>query len=100
MLHADPLSVTALALFIVGLCGMLIRRSLLTALLCLNLSVLGASLLFCVFALRRRDAAGLRDALLMMASVSLLSSAGAAVAIAVFRRRATVHLDELRELRG
>ena len=96
----EPLTIAALALLLIGLLGMLIRRSVLVALMALNVSVLGAALMFCAVAIRHHDATGLANAVIVTALVVVLSLLGSAVAIAVFRRRATIHLDELRELRG
>ncbi len=97
---SDPLAITALSLFFVGILGMLIRRSFVVALLSLQVSTVGGALLFCSFALQRQDGAGLSSAIIVVALACLLSTCGAAVTIAVFRRRGTVNLDELRELRG
>lgn len=96
----DPLLALAALLFVFGLAGALLRRSLLVVLLSIELSVLGAALAFVAFALARGDAAGLAKAALLLFFGVSQAALGAAAALAVFRRRATVNLDELRELRG
>jgi NADH-quinone oxidoreductase subunit K len=95
-----PLLSLAVLLFIVGLVGALLRRSLLVALLSLQLAMAGAVLAFVAFAVPADDAGGAARAVVVVCLAVVHAIAGAATSIAVFRRRATVNLDELRELRG
>ncbi len=90
----------ALALFTIGLAGLMSRRSLLVALMSIELCVLGAVVAFAVFATARGDAKGAAYAIVVLVLGAALALVGTAVAIACFRRRATENLDELRELRG
>ena len=96
----SPLLVVAIALFFGGLAGTLIRRSFLIALLSTLLSLCGPVLAFTHFAIARSDGAGMAVALLVLLLGGVLAVMGSATLIAVYRRRATVNLDELRELRG
>lgn len=95
-----PLLLLATLLFVVGLAGALLRRSLLVTLLSFELCVLGAVLAFVDFAVARGDGAGLAKAAVLLFLGVTHAVLGAAATLAVFRRRATVNLDELRELRG
>ena len=92
--------VAALALFFVGLGGMLARRSLLVVWMATELCVLGAAVAFGAFAAARGDPKGAAYAFVVLVLGAVLAVVGTAVAIAVYRRRATVNVDELRELRG
>ncbi len=96
----SALLLTGTALFIVGLGGALVRRSLLVALLSLELAGLGAVVVMVGFALPEQDEAGLARASVLLFVAVAHAVLGAAVAIAIFRRRGTLNLDELRELQG
>ena len=97
---SHPLLVLASLLFVIGLAGALLRRSFLVTLFSFQLCVLGAALAFVAFAIARHDAQGLAKAAGLIFLGVIYAVLGAATTIAVFRRRATVNLDELRELRG
>ena len=90
----------AVLLFATGLAGLIIRRSLLVGLLSLNLSFAGGALAFVRFGARNGSHEGVGLAVLLLSLGALWSVVGASTAIAVYRRRGTVNLDELRELRG
>ena len=94
------LLIAASALFFLGVSGALVRRSLLVAVLSLQVAVLGTVLAFVVFGVARGDSGGLARGVVVLFIGVVHAILGAAAAIAVFRRRGTVNLDELRELRG
>lgn len=90
----------AFGLFFIGLAGALTRRSLIVVISALVLSWSGPVLLLAHFARMRQDAQGLAHVVLILllgVSVVVMSCA---VAVAAYRRRGTINLDELRELRG
>lgn len=87
-------------LFFLGLGGAMVRRSLLVALLSVQVSVLGGVTTFVAFAILRGDPDGLARAIAVIFLATVHAVLGATVTIVVFRRRSTVNLDELRELRG
>ena len=89
-----------LAFFVVGLGGAATRRSLLVVLMSTELCVLGAAIVFAAYGAARGDPRGAAYAVVVLVLGAVLALVGAATAIAVYRRRATVNLDELRELRG
>lgn len=97
---SSPLLLVGTALFVLGLGGALVRRSLLVALLSLELAATGAVVVFVGFALPEGDASGLARAAVLLFVAVAHAVLGAAVAIAIFRRRGTLNLDELRELQG
>ena len=94
------LLVVGLVFFCLGLCGLILRRTLLIALMGGILASMGTALVFSHFALARQDAEGLARAVLILLLNGCLSVVGAGLAIAIYRRRGTVNLDELRELSG
>ena len=91
---------TGLALFALGFAGAIIRRSLLSALMGGVLAFVGAALVYSHYALVRQDPAGLARAVILLELCGCLAITGAGLAIAIYRRRGTVNLDELRELSG
>lgn len=94
------LLLTGTALFVLGLGGALVRRSLLVTLIALELAALGAVVVLVGFALRGGDEGGLARAVVLLFVGVAHAVLGASVAIAIFRRRGTLNLDELRELEG
>ena len=90
----------AIGLFFIGIAGALIRRSLLVSLLSLQVSMLGGVVAFVAFATLRGDPDGIARAVVLLFLAVVQAVLGATCAIVVFRRRGTVNLDELRELRG
>lgn len=94
------LFLTGTSLFVLGLGGALVRRSLLVTLLALELAAMGAVVVLVGFALPAGDPEGLARAVVLLFVAVAHAVLGAAVAIAIFRRRGTLNLDELRELEG
>lgn len=92
--------IAGVTMVVMGLGGMLLRRSLLVVVMNGALSVLGAALVLVALAVQRGDAVGLGAAMLLVLFASSWSIAGAAVALTTYRRRGTENIDELRELRG
>ena len=90
----------ALALVVLGLAGMLLRRSILVVIMSGAVSLLGAVLAFAALASARSDARGVATALVLLLFLAVWSVAGAAAALATYRRRGTENVNELRELRG
>jgi NADH-quinone oxidoreductase subunit K len=91
---------TGIGLVVLGLGGMLLRRSILVVTMSGALATLGASLTLVVLASAKGDAKGIAVALLLLLLAAAWSLAGAAAALTTYRRRGTENLDELRELRG
>lgn len=94
------LFLTGTALFVLGLGGALVRRSLLVTLLAFELAAMGAVVVLVGFALPAGDPDALARAVVLLFVAVAHAVLGAAVAIAIFRRRGTLNLDELRELEG
>lgn len=88
-----------MALVVLGIGGMLLRRSIVVVIMSGAVATLGASLTLAAFSTAKGDAKGVAISLLLLALCAAWSLVGAAAALATYRRRGTENLDELRELR-
>ena len=87
-------------LFCIGGVGVLTRRNAIVAFMGIEIMFNAANLAFVAFARQHMDMRGHAAAFFVMAVAAAEAAVGLAIIIAVFRRKATVNLDELRELRG
>src|SRR5436190_1468654 len=94
-----PLLAAAL-LFAVGAGGVLIRRSPLVILLCLELMLNAGNLALVAFSRAHGNAEGQVFALIVMVVAACEVVVGLGLIVAVFRRRLPLNVDDLRELRG
>ena len=92
--------VLATVLFCIGIAGVLTRRNAIVAFMSIELMLNAANLAFIAFSRHLGDPHGHAVAFFVMAVAAAEAAVGLAIIVAVFRRRATVNLDELRELRG
>ena len=87
-------------LFAVGAVGVLIRRSLIVILLCLELMLNAGNLALVAFSRMLGDQDGQVFALIVMVVAACEVVIGLGLIVALFRRRLPLDVDELRELRG
>src|SRR3954462_15128233 len=87
-------------LFAIGAGGVLIRRSPLVILLCLELMLNAGNLALVAFARDRGDQDGQGFALIVMVVAACEVVVGLGLIVAMFRRRLPLNVDELRGLRG
>ena len=87
-------------LFCIGCITVLTRRNAIVAFMGVEVMFNAANLAFVAFARQHVDMQGHAVAFFVMAVAAAEAAVGLAIIIAVFRRKATVNLDELRELRG
>ena len=87
-------------LFAVGAAGVLIRRSPLVILLCLELMLNAANLALVAFARAHGDMGGQIFALMVMVVAACEVAVGLGLVVAIYRRRLPIDVDELRELQG
>ena len=87
-------------LFSVGVAGVLIRRSPLVILLCLELMLNGANLALLAFSRSVGNEDGQVFALVVMVVAACEVVVGLGLIVALYRRRLPLNVDELRELRG
>jgi NADH-quinone oxidoreductase subunit K len=87
-------------LFAVGAAGVLIRRSPLVILLCLELMLNAGNLALVAFARANGNEEGHVFALVVMVVAACEVVVGLGLIVAIFRRRLPLNVDDLRGLRG
>jgi NADH-quinone oxidoreductase subunit K len=87
-------------LFSIGAGGVLVRRSPLVILLCLELMLNSANLALLAFARHNGDAEGQMFALIVMVVAACEVVVGLGLIVAMYRRRLPLDVDETRALRG
>ncbi len=87
-------------LFAVGAGGVLIRRSPLVILLCLELMLNAGNLALLTFARANGDQEGQIFALVVMVVAACEVVVGLGLIVAMFRRRLPLDVDDMRKLRG
>jgi len=87
-------------LFAVGAAGVLIRRSLIVILLCLELMLNAGNLALVAFSRMLGDQDGQVFALIVMVVAACEVVIGLGLIVALYRRRLPLDVDDLRELRG
>jgi NADH-quinone oxidoreductase subunit K len=87
-------------LFAIGAGGVLIRRSPLVILLCLELMLNAGNLALVAFARHHGEADGQVFALIVMVVAACEVVVGLGLIVAMFRRRLPLNVDEMRNLRG
>ncbi|MCC6806429.1 MAG: NADH-quinone oxidoreductase subunit NuoK [Deltaproteobacteria bacterium] len=88
----------AVALFVIGVLGVLLRKSVIVMLMSVELMLNAANLLFVVFAERWGVARGQTISFFVMAVAAAEAAVGLAILIGVFRTHNTTDVDELRDL--
>jgi NADH-quinone oxidoreductase subunit K len=87
-------------LFAVGACGVLLRRSPLVILLCLELMLNAGNLALVAFSRSAGNEEGQIFALIVMVVAACEVVVGLGLIVAMFRRKLPLDVDEIRELRG
>jgi NADH-quinone oxidoreductase subunit K len=87
-------------LFAVGAAGILLRRSPVVVLLCLELMLNAGNLALVAFSRMVGNQDGQVFALVVMVVAACEVVVGLGLIVAIFRRRLPLDVDELRELRG
>jgi NADH-quinone oxidoreductase subunit K len=87
-------------LFAVGVSGVLIRRSPLVILLCLEILLNAGNLALLAFARSLGNEDGQVFALVVMVVAACEVVVGLGLIVAMYRRRLPLNVDEMRELRG
>ncbi len=87
-------------IFATGVVGVLLRRSPLVILLCLELMLNAANLALVAFSRMHADHAGQIFALIVMVIAACEVVIGLGIIVAMHRRRLPIDVDEMSELRG
>lgn len=90
----------ATILFSIGAIGVLIRRNAIVAFMGIELMLNAGNLAFVTFARQHGDMSGHIYVFLVMAVAAAEVAVGLAIIISVFRERAAVNVDEVRDMRG
>ncbi len=86
--------------FCIGAGGILVRRSPLVILLCLELMLNAANLALVAFARAHGNQDGQVFAVIVMVVAACEVAVGLGLIVAIYRRKLPVDVDELRELQG
>ena len=87
-------------LFATGVAGVLVRRSPLVILLCLELMLNAGNLALIAFSRSAGNEEGQVFALVVMVVAACEVVVGLGLIVAIYRRRLPLNVDDLRELRG
>jgi NADH:ubiquinone oxidoreductase subunit K len=87
-------------LFAIGAAGVLVRRSPVVILLCLELMLNAGNLALVAFSRMNGNEDGQIFALIVMVVAACEVVVGLGLIVALFRRRLPLNVDDLRELRG
>ncbi len=87
-------------LFSVGLIGVIIRRNMITVLMCIELMLNAVNINLVAFSSRLSSLEGQIFAVFIITVAAGEAAVGLAIIIQMYRLRATVNIDEVRELNG
>ncbi len=90
--------VLAVALFLTGMVGVVLRRNALIMLMCIELMLCATNIVFAAFSLQWGDEAGHVFVLMNFAVAAAEAAIGLAILVEIFRRRRTVNADEFKAL--
>ena len=92
--------VVSALVFTIGAGGVLVRRSPLVILLCIELMLNAANLAFVAFSRANGNQDGHIMAIIIMVVAACEVAVGLGLIVAIYRRRLPVDVDRLRELQG
>ena len=92
--------VVSALVFTIGAGGVLVRRSPLVILLCIELMLNAANLAFVAFSRAHGNQDGHIMAIIIMVVAACEVAVGLGLIVAIYRRNLPVDVDELRELQG
>ena len=99
MLSPHHVMFLSLAMFAVGVMGVLLRRNAILILMSIELMLNAANLNLVAFAWARPDVAGQVFAMFVIAVAAGEAAVGLAILIALFRNRASLNVDEIHLLK-
>ena len=99
-MHTEWYIVLSALLFAVGAAGVLLRRSPLVILLCLELMLNAGNLALVAFSRMLGNSDGQIFAIVVMVIAACEVVVGLGLIVAIYRRRLPLNVDDLRELRG
>ena len=87
-------------LFAVGLMGVILRRNMITVLMCIELMLNAVNINLIAFSHRLADLEGQVFTIFVITIAAGEAAVGLAIIIQLYRLRATVNVDEVRSLHG
>lgn len=87
-------------MFAVGLVGVIIRRNMITVLMCIELMLNAVNINFVAFSDRLSNLEGQIFAIFVITIAAGEAAVGLAIIIQLYRLRSTVNIDDVRELHG
>jgi NADH:ubiquinone oxidoreductase subunit K len=99
-MHTEWYIVLSALLFAVGAAGVLLRRSPLVILLCLELMLNAGNLALVAFSRMLGNSDGQIFAIVVMVIAACEVVVGLGLIVAIYRRKLPLNVDDLRELRG
>jgi NADH-quinone oxidoreductase subunit K len=92
--------VLSFALFTIGLCGVLMRRNMITVLMSIELVLNSVNLNLVAFSYQHSDLTGQVFAIFTITVAAGEAAVGLGILISLFRLRATTGLDQAADLKG
>jgi NADH:ubiquinone oxidoreductase subunit K len=99
-MNVDAYLVVSALVFCIGAGGILVRRSPVVILLCLELMLNAANLALVAFSRAQGNMDGQIFAIVVMVVAACEVAVGLGLIVAIYRRRLPIDVDELRELQG
>lgn len=100
MVSMNAVLFVSVALFLIGVAGVLVRRNALVILMCVELMLNAANLNLIAAARHSGTVQGQAFALLVMGFAAAEVAVGLALVVALYRRRDTVSVDQIDLLKG
>ena len=88
----------AMVVFLTGMVGFIIRRNAIVMLMCVELMLSSANIVFAAFSRFHANADGHVFVLMNFAVAAAEAAIGLAILVEIFRRRRTVNIDDLKAL--
>ncbi len=99
MISLQSLLTLSAVLFVIGICGFITRRNVLIMFMSVELMLNAANLALVAFSRHNASMDPQVVAMFVMALAAAEVAVGLAIIVAVFRRRDTVNIDDLRNLK-
>ena len=90
--------VLAMVVFLTGMVGFIIRRNAIVMLMCVELMLSAANIVFAAFSRFHANADGHVFVLMNFAVAAAEAAIGLAILVEIYRRRRTVNVDDLKAL--
>jgi len=92
--------VLSMALFLIGMVGVVVRRNAIVILMCIELMLCASNILFAAFSREWGNEARHVFVLMSFAVAAAEAAIGLAILVEIYRRRRTVNVDEFKALMG